>query len=218
MEQIICKNLEIGYDRKVIMGPLNIIINEGDYWCITGANGAGKTTFIKTLLNLTPIIGGAINLQNELKQIDIGYLPQQKPYQKNFPASVEEIVRSGFLNKINIRFYYNHHEKELAKTTITKLGIAGLEKRAYGSLSGGQQQRVLLARALCASSKVIILDEPIAGLDPVATQEMYSVIRKLNQEENITIIMISHDILHATADAKQMLHFDGNGKYTITHK
>ncbi len=218
MKQIVCKNLEIGYDKKIIMGSLNIIINQGDYWCITGENGAGKTTFIKTLLKLTPIIGGNIELQNGLQQTDIGYLPQVKPHQKNFPASVDEIVISGVLNKIKLRWYYNKEEKALAKKNMEKLGIIGLEKKAYSSLSGGQQQRVLLARALCATSKIIILDEPVAGLDPTATQDMYNIIKKLNKEDNITIIMISHDIKQATQDATQLLHFDKNNKYTIVHK
>ncbi|ONI39891.1 hypothetical protein AN640_00390 [Candidatus Epulonipiscium fishelsonii] len=217
MEQIICTNLKIGYDKKPLINPINLVVSEGEYWCITGANGMGKTTFIKTLLKLIPSISGEIILANGLTQTDIGYLPQQKLHQKNFPASVEEIVISGNLNKSKLRWYYNKEEKASAKQNILKLGLKGLEKKSYNTLSGGQQQRVLLARALCATSKIIILDEPVSGLDPNVTQDMYDVIKKLNIEDKITILTISHDIKLATQDATHLLHFDEDGKYNIKH-
>ncbi|ONI39760.1 ABC transporter [Candidatus Epulonipiscium fishelsonii] len=218
MKQIICKDLKIGYEKKILINSINLTISEGEYWCITGANGMGKTTFIKTLLKLIPSISGEIILSDGLHQTDIGYLPQQKIHQKNFPASVEEIVISGNLNKSKLRWYYNKEEKARAKQNILKLGLKGLEKKSYNTLSGGQQQRVLLARALCATSKIIILDEPVSGLDPNVTQDMYNVIKKLNTEDKITIITISHDVQLATQDATHLLHFEKDGKYTIKLK
>ncbi|OON99385.1 MAG: hypothetical protein ATN35_12970 [Epulopiscium sp. Nele67-Bin004] len=207
MEQIICTNLEVGYDKKAVAGPFDITIKKGDYWCITGANGAGKSTFIKTILSLTPVINGDIlyNIQKD----DIGYLPQQKPHQKNFPASVKEIVMSGFANKTKL--YYNMTQKEEAKKNINLLDISHLQNKPYASLSGGQQQRVLLARALCATSKIIILDEPVSGLDPSATTKMYKIIKKINKSYGITIVMISHDVKQAAKDATKSLHLNDRG-------
>ncbi len=209
MNQITTQSLTIGYDAKVILSDLSFTINSGDYLCIVGENGSGKTTLMKTILGLLPALSGSIKLGEGLKHSDIGYLPQQSVVQKNFPASVWEIVLSGCLNHCGLRPFYNKAEKLRAKENIKKMGIEHLSKRCYRELSGGQMQRVLLARALCAANKILLLDEPVSGLDPVASKDLYNVIAKLNQE-GTTIIMISHDIEGVLDCASLMLHVGKN--------
>ena len=194
MPQLTCQNLKLGYDGNVIVEDLSFAVNAGDYLCIVGENGSGKSTLMRTILKLQTPISGEILTGDGLKQSEIGYLPQQTVVQRDFPASVSEIVLSGCLNKCGLRPFYNQKEKALAAENMEKMGIAHLAGRCYRELSGGQQQRVLLARALCATSKMLLLDEPVSGLDPKATAEMYELIAKLNREDGITVIMISHDI------------------------
>ncbi|MBQ7536478.1 MAG: ATP-binding cassette domain-containing protein, partial [Stomatobaculum sp.] len=180
----------------------------GDYLCIVGENGSGKTTLMKTLLRLRTPMGGKIIMGDGVKENEIGYLPQQSEMQKDFPASVTEIVLSGCQGRCGLRPFYNQEEKKLAADAMEKMGITALSKRCYRELSGGQQQRVLLARALCAAQKILLLDEPVSGLDPVVTADMYDLIRRLNRS-GITIIMISHDIRAALKDASHILHIGG---------
>ncbi len=205
MALLTIKNLSLGYDSHVIASGLNFAINEGDYICIVGENGSGKSTLMKTLLGLQEPISGQILFGEGLKKNEIGYLPQQTVIQKDFPASVKEIVLSGCQARCGLRPFYNSSEKQLAKENMEKMNITALENRCYRELSGGQQQRVLLARALCATRKVILLDEPVSGLDPKVTLEMYALIEKLNQD-GITVIMISHDISAAVSYASHILH------------
>lgn len=193
MALITCENLTLGYDGKIVTKNLNFQINSGDYLCIVGENGAGKSTLMKTLLNLKKPMEGEIFTGDDFRPYEIGYLPQQTVVQKDFPASVDEIVLSGCLNRCGLRPFYNQKEKKLASENMKKLDILDLRKRCYRDLSGGQQQRVLLARTLCATQKLLLLDEPVAGLDPKVTSELYRLIHKLNQE-GMTIVMISHDI------------------------
>ena len=204
MPQIVCENASLGYDGKPIVTGLNFTVNAGDYLCIVGENGSGKSTLMKTILNLTPPLAGSIYMEG-LKPTQIGYLPQQTQVQRDFPASVLEIVLSGFQGQRGWRPFYTKEEKAAASANLKKLGLEGFERRCYRELSGGQQQRVLLARALCATQKCLLLDEPISGLDPKATAQMYEIIEQLNRE-GITIIMISHDVGVALADATHILH------------
>ena len=153
-------HVTLGYENIVTTSDLNLTISEGDYLCIIGENGSGKSTFVKSMLGLLRPLKGEIQLTGNWKRSDIGYLPQQTPAQRDFPASVREIVRSGFLNQMRHRPFFNTAEKAAAQQAMEKLGIASLQKRCYRELSGGQQQRVLLARALCAAQKLLILDEP----------------------------------------------------------
>ncbi len=205
MAQLICKNLTIGYDSKIILRNLNFSVSKGEYLCILGENGSGKTTLMKTILHLLRPISGAIETGDGLLQDEIGYLPQQTFVQKDFPASVQEIVLSGCQSRCGARPWYNKAEKELAAENIKRMGIENLSHKCYRELSGGQQQRVLLARALCATQKMILLDEPVSALDPAAQEEMYSLIARLNRE-GITIIMISHDVEAALRYATNVLH------------
>lgn len=214
--QLSCKNLVIGYDRNPIVKGLSFDIESGDYIAIVGENGAGKSTLMKTLLGLLPPVSGEIVFGEGLKKNEIGYLPQQTVVQKDFPASVWEVVISGCLSKTGLRPFYNKEEKKAALENIEKMGLTDLKTRSYRELSGGQQQRVLLARALCATKKILLLDEPVSGLDPIVTAEMYELIEKLNKD-GTTIIMISHDIRSALDYANKILHvgkelFFGNKK------
>lgn len=204
MIQISAENLTLGYDSKIILQNLNFYIEEGDYLCIIGENGSGKTTLMKTLLGLLKPIDGKIKFLNGIEKNQIGYLPQQTDVQKDFPASVREIVISGFQSKMNGRPFYTKKEKAEALKNMQLLGIENLAKKSYRELSGGQQQRVLLARALCATNKMILLDEPVTGLDPAATNEMYTLIKELNNQ-GITIIMITHDTNCALKYANKIL-------------
>ncbi len=205
MSLITAKDLSLGYDSKPILSNLNFSVNAGDYLCIVGENGSGKTTLMKTLLHLQDPVGGQILFGDDLKANEIGYLPQQTIVQKDFPASVREIVLSGCQGRCGLRFFYNKDEKKLAEENMERMGIVPLAERCYRELSGGQQQRVLLARALCATRKILLLDEPVSGLDPKVTAGMYELIDKLNRE-GITIIMISHDMSAALRYASHILH------------
>ncbi len=198
-------DLSLGYDAQSILEGLNFTVNAGDYLCIVGENGSGKTTLMKTLLHLQEPLGGQILTGDGLKKNEIGYLPQQTLVQKDFPASVREIVLSGCLGRCGFRPFYNKTEKRLAEENMQRMRITDLSDRCYRELSGGQQQRVLLARALCATKKLLLLDEPVSGLDPVVTAEMYELIEKLNKD-GITVIMISHDIAVAVRYASHILH------------
>ena len=204
MSLILCENASLGYEGKSVVDNLNFEVNQGDYLCIVGENGSGKSTLMKTLLGLRAPMTGKITIGDGLKHNEIGYLPQQTIVQRDFPASVMEIVMSGFLNHSGLRPFYNKSETKMAKDIMEKLGIVKLSKECYRDLSGGQQQRVLLARALCATQKMLLLDEPVAGLDPVVTNEMYELISDINKA-GTTIIMISHDINAALKYATTIL-------------
>ncbi len=206
MALITCKDVSLGYEGRSVTEHLNFEINKGDYLCIVGENGAGKSTLIKALLNLKSPVSGQIITGEGLKPTEIGYLPQQTVVQKDFPASVWEIVLSGCLNRCDLRPFYNREEKQLAMENMEKMGISNLSKRCYRELSGGQQQRVLLARALCATKKMLLLDEPVAGLDPKVTVEMYELIDRLHEKDGITVVMVSHDIEASVKYATHILH------------
>ena len=206
MAQLICQDLSIGYEGRAILQHINFSVEKGEYLCIVGENGSGKSTLMKTLLSLQPPVSGKILLGDGLKREEIGYLPQQTMVQKDFPASVREIILSGCQNHCGLRPFYSREEKRYANEMMEKLGIGHLSKRCYRELSGGQQQRVLLARALCAASKLLLLDEPVSGLDPKATEEMYQMIQQINREDHITIIMISHDIRAALVYASHIMN------------
>ena len=204
MAYVTCKNLSLGYESKVVVEGLNFAVNRGDYLCIIGENGSGKSTLMKTLLGLKAPLGGEILFSDGLKKNEIGYLPQQTVVQRDFPASVYEIVLSGRLNHCGLQPFYSREDKAAAKKNMERMCITALSGRCYRELSGGQQQRVLLARALCAAEKILLLDEPVSGLDPVVTAEMYALIEDLNRQ-GVTIIMISHDLQAALRYASHIL-------------
>lgn len=203
-KRIICKNATLGYEDGIVTENLDFTVNSGDYLCILGENGSGKSTLIKALLGLKPTVSGEIVWEG-LSARDIGYLPQQTPVQRDFPASVREIVLSGCLSGCGLRPFYNKADKQRAEDNMKKLHIEHLARKCYRELSGGQQQRVLLARALCATGEMLLLDEPATALDPKAQTDLYELIAELNHA-GITIIMVSHDISASLKYATHILH------------
>ena len=206
MLQLTAAQLSLGYEGHTVLSDLNFSVNAGDYLCIVGENGSGKSTLMKTILGLQKPLGGTVAFGDGMKANEVGYLPQQTAAQKDFPATVWEIVLSGCQARAGMRPFYTREEKQLARTSMEKMGITQFASRCYRELSGGQQQRVLLARALCATQKLLLLDEPVSGLDPKVTLEMYELIERLNRDEGVTIIMISHDISAALRYASHILH------------
>jgi len=190
---VVCNNVTVGYEGKAAVSGLSFTVKAGDFLCIVGENGSGKSTLVRTILRLKAPLAGQVVTAEGLKRSEIGYVPQQTAAQKDFPASVREVVRSGCLNRCGLRPYYNRAEKRMAEDNMERLGIASLAKRCYRELSGGQQRRALLARALCAARKMLLLDEPTAGLDPGATAGLYALIGELSAG-GLTVVMISHDI------------------------
>ncbi|MDD3369060.1 MAG: ATP-binding cassette domain-containing protein [Lachnospiraceae bacterium] len=205
MSLLTCQNVSFSYEGRTVLSDVQFEVEKGNYLCIVGENGAGKSTLVKGLLQLKKPSSGAILTGDGFSPDEIGYLPQQTQVQKDFPASVYEVVISGRLNHLKYRPYYGKEDKNVALEQLEKLGIIHLKNTCYRNLSGGQQQRVLLARALAATKKLLLLDEPITGLDPVASNELYELIRELNQKDGITIIMVSHDVKSAIGYASHVL-------------
>ena len=200
-----CRDASLGYEHRALLEHLTFTVRAGDYLCVVGENGSGKSTLMKSLLGLLPPLVGTIDCPAQ-RAGAIGYLPQQTSAQRDFPATVSEVVLSGFANKRGLHFFYSAAEKSAALMNMGKLGVLELQNRCYRELSGGQQQRVLLARALCAADRLLILDEPVTGLDPVATGELYNLIKLVNLCNDITVIMVTHDIDAALRYATHVLH------------
>ena len=206
MALITCKHLDLGYENTRVVEDLSFTVEQGDYLCIVGENGSGKSTLMKTLLGLRSPLSGQIVFGDGLHKNEIGYLPQQTDVQKDFPASVYEVVRSGRLNSRGFHPFYTAADRKAAVEKMDLLGIRDLARQCFRDLSGGQKQRVLLARALCATKSLLLLDEPVTGLDPIVTGEFYQLIRRINRESGIAVVMVSHDIESAVKDASHILH------------
>ena len=205
MSQIVCRDLTLGYEGRTVSEHIHFSVETGDYLCIVGENGSGKSTLMRALLGLKSPDGGEIVFGDGLSARTIGYLPQQTEVQRDFPASVREVVRSGFAARGGLRPFYSHAERQIAETAMRQVGISALADRPIATLSGGQKQRALLARALCATDRMLLLDEPVAGLDPNAAEEMYTMIRELNRHR-ITVVMITHDVGAVLKYATKVLH------------
>ncbi len=212
MSQISAQKVTMSYEKKMVLDRVSFEVEQGDYLCIVGENGSGKTTLMKGVLGLMPLKSGTISFGEGVKVNHIGYLPQQTVVQRDFPASVFEVVLSGCLNRIGMKPFYSGREKRRALRNLEMLGIDNLKYKSYKSLSGGQQQRVMLARALCATEKVVLMDEPATGLDPIVTGELYQIIKELNQT-GVTIIMISHDVKAAVENANKILHIGNSTEF-----
>jgi zinc transport system ATP-binding protein len=201
-----CRNAAFGYGGNAVVSGLDFSVHSGDYLCVIGENGSGKSTLLKGILRLIPPLRGDISISGEIRADEIGYLSQQAAAKNDFPAGVYEIVLSGNIGGMGLRPFYSRREKERAAESMRYLLIGDLKTRCYRELSGGQQRRVLIARALCSSPRLLVLDEPAAGLDPLVTAEVYELLKKLNQDMGITIIMVSHDIKGAVKFANKILH------------
>ena len=199
------QNVSFGYEGHRIVYGLNFSVQAGDFLLIAGENGSGKSTLLKGLLGLLPPIEGTLDFGPEFRKTNTGYLSQQNAAKKDFPAGVFEIVLSGFLGKKGFWPFYTSTEKHKALENLRMLGIDGLKNKCFRELSGGQQRRVLLARSLCASQNLLVLDEPFAGLDPLISAELYQLLAKINRETGMTVIMVSHDI-EAVSYVSHVLH------------
>ena len=216
MTLIQCCDLSLGYEGRCVLSHLELSVQEGDYLAIVGENGAGKSTLLKGILGLIRPLGGHIHFH--LPASAVGYLPQQTPLQRDFPASVMEVVLSGLLAAKGFAPFYSRADREKAMEKLRLLGAENLAGRCYRELSGGQQQRVLLARALCATGRLLLMDEPFTGLDPTVTAELYEVIDRLHREQGVTVVMVTHDVAEALRHATRILHlgltehFDGTAE------
>lgn len=206
MTLISCQDVTLAYNHTPVVTGLTFSVSPGDYCCVIGENGSGKSTLAKALVGLKAPETGSIDYGDGLRMTEIGYLPQQNEIQRSFPASVSEIVLSGCMSRLGRRPFFGRGERRRALDALERLSLSSLKNRPYGELSGGQQQRVLLARALCATSKLLVLDEPASGLDPLISKDLYRIIRSLNEEDGITIVMISHDIRSAVQESSHILH------------
>ena len=215
-ELIVCRDVSLGYEGQSVLTHLDLTIRAGDYLCIVGDNGSGKSTLLRGLLGLLPPQSGQILRSPELQRGAIGYLPQQTRAQRDFPATVYEVVLSGCLNQKKNRFFYSAAQKSQALMNMGKLGVLELKDQCYRDLSGGQQQRVLLARALCAASSLLILDEPITGLDPAAAQDLYKTLAYLNEKEHMAVVMVTHDLKAALKSARTVLHIGRSSVFSGT--
>ncbi len=213
MIQLSCKNITIAYEKENVIKDLSMDVESGDYISIVGENGTGKSSLLKGILGLVSVRNGIVSFGDEIKRNHIGYLSQQNPMQKDFPASVYEVVLSGCLNSKGKIPFYSSACKQRALKNLSRLGMSDLLNTSFADLSGGQKQRVLLARALCATDKIVFLDEPITGLDPIATSELYLLIEKLNKEYGITVVMVTHDIKSALLYSNKILHLNKDGYF-----
>ena len=211
MALITCEHVCLGYDGQTVLRDVNFTVSRGDLLCVVGENGSGKSTLIKGLLGLKAPEQGSITLGDGLVRNEIGYLPQQTQLQRDFPTSVAEVVRSGCINQMHGRPFYSRADRARAQENMERMGIEDLAHHSYQALSGGQQQRVLLARALCAADRLLILDEPVTGLDPAATQDLYKTLRYLNEKEKMAVIMVTHDMRGALREAHTILHIGRDG-------
>ena len=209
MALLTCRDAAFAYEGNTVIRGLNFEVPQGDYLCIVGENGSGKSTLLKGLLGLIPPQKGRVLLGDQLKTNEIGYLPQYKAAQKDFPAGVYEVVLSGRQGSRGILPFYSWADKQAAEENLNRLGIGDLRNKCYRELSGGQQQRVLLARAFCAARKLLLLDEPAAGLDPLVSAELYRLIGEINRTKQIAVVMVSHDITTAVKYASRILHVQG---------
>lgn len=206
MALLTCRDLSFAYEGETVLRDVNFEVCAGNYLCVVGENGSGKSTLIKGLLGLKAPASGQVLLGDGLTGADIGYLPQQTELQRDFPASVLEVTLSGRLGAMGRRPFYSREDKRSALENLERMGVSDLARRCYQDLSGGQQQRVLLARALCSAKRLLLLDEPVTGLDPVATGEMYNLLKLINLCDGVAVVMVSHDVEAALRYATHILH------------
>ncbi len=208
MSYITCDEVTLAYEGRIIVKDLSFSVERGDYICIVGENGSGKTTLLRTLVGLKRPFSGRVSYGDGLSRRNVGYVPQTVLSGKDFPATVYEVVTSGLLNRMGLRPFFTKEEKKAAEYAMERLGISDIKNRCFRELSGGQRQRVQLARAICAADKLLMLDEPASGLDPVITSQLYGIIKELNETDGMAVVMVSHDIPSAVKYASKLLHLE----------
>lgn len=211
MALITCKNVYMNYDSTKAVDNVSFSVEKGDFLCIIGENGTGKSTLLKGILGLQKLNGGSIEF-DEITNKNIGYLPQRTEVQRDFPASVWEVVLSGRLVGRH-KLFYTSADRRTARQNMELLKISSIKNKSFNELSGGQQQRVLLARALCAADKLLLLDEPTTGLDPFVTAELYALLGHLNAEHGVTVITVTHDVKNSVAYANKILCMEHDGDF-----
>lgn len=211
MQLLKCENIHMNYDSTKAVNGVSFTVDEGDFLCIVGENGAGKSTLLKGILGFQKISEGSVTF-NGIKKSEIGYLPQRTQVQKDFPAAVKEVVLSGRIGRKG-KLFYSAEDRQIAAENMETMKISDIRNKSFNELSGGQQQRVLLARALCATDRLLLLDEPTAGLDPFVTEDMYRLIEHLNSEHGVTVIMVTHDIKSAVKYANKILCMEHDGDF-----
>ncbi len=209
MACLTCDNLSIGYSGTPVASGISFSVSPGDLLCILGKNGIGKSTLVKTLLRLIPPISGRLELSGHHTGCGVGYLPQRGETQRDFPASAGEIVLSGRLARIGSRPFFSKEDRQAALDALERTDALELRDRPFSQLSGGQQQRVLLARALCAASRIVVLDEPTNGLDPDAAKGLYDLLETL-RHDGLAVIIVSHDVSEALSHATHVLAFENS--------
>lgn len=213
MSYITCENVTLAYEGRIVVKDLSFTVDRGDYLCIVGENGSGKSTLVRTLVGLKRPMSGSVIFGDGLGRRDIGYIPQTIPAGRDFPATVYEVVTSGLLNRTGLRPFFTREEKKIAESCMERIGISDIKDQCFRELSGGQMQRVQLARAMCAAGKIIIMDEPASGLDPLITSQLYEVIKDLNQKDGMSVVMVSHDIPSAMRYATKILHIEKDSSF-----
>lgn len=212
MKLIECSNIALQYEARDVVSDLSFSIEQGSFLCIVGENGSGKSTLLKALLGLIKPRNGKITFAKGFSRRQIGYLPQRTEVQQDFPASVEEVVHAGLLNRKKKGFFFKKEEKDIASQVMEQLELTEMRKACFRELSGGQQQRVLLARALTAADGMLLLDEPATGLDPLVTAELYRIIKEKNKE-GMTVVMVTHDLETALHMGDTVLHLDDDRSF-----
>ncbi|HIV31010.1 MAG TPA: metal ABC transporter ATP-binding protein [Candidatus Pullichristensenella excrementipullorum] len=210
------KDVTVTFEGHAAVEHVSLKLERGQYTVMLGRNGSGKSTLMRAMLGLVRPKSGQILTGDGLRRDHIGYMPQKTQAQRDFPAAVEEVVRSGLIDRMGRRIFYSADEKKRALENMRLLGIADKRRASYATLSGGQQQRVLLARALCAADDLLMLDEPVSALDPEATEEFYGVLRMLHRERGMAILMISHDVQAAVRDADNVVVLDREVRFNGT--
>ncbi len=201
MNIIECKKLSLGYSGSVYVKDVSFALEKGRYLCIIGENGSGKSTLLKGILGLLPPLKGSVELS--IKRSELGYLPQLTQTRRDFPATAAEVVLSGLAATSGMTPFYKRSERALALACMEKTGTENLFRRRFGELSEGQKRRVLLSRALISGRKLLVLDEPVAGLDPEHALELYKIIENLKSEK-MTMLIVTHD-LDAARNADMLL-------------
>lgn len=209
MSIVSIKNLSFSYDKQIVLENIDLNIEDKDFLAIIGPNGGGKSTLLKLILGMNKIQQGVIKVLNEIPSKNlskIGYVPQNTNINTDFPIKVIEVVLMGHVGGKRPFIGYGKEEISCAMGALAQVGMQDFAHKKIGSLSGGQRQRVMIARALCAHPKVLLLDEPTASIDVEGQKKIYDLLKELNK--TITVVVVSHDISVILGYAKKVAHIN----------